>query len=178
MKLRKKIYILFGIWLMTLSTYVVYKNANQPRVGYINSYYLFENFEYKLELEQRYERTEKARQLYIDSLKNDLANFGKYLETNETLSEQEKFQQFNSKRGILQQKEVQFEQDERVQSAEYDEKIISRLTEYLATFSKEKEIDILIGHNEKGSFVFSSAAYDFTQEALNYINKRYSGSEI
>lgn len=169
--------IILGVCTVTLLVVLAYKEFIQtpaPEIAFVNNFELFEGFTYKKELTRKFEKVEQARKSQLDSLRYALSEYKVYLDQIDK-PDLEKFELFNVKKNNYLSIEQRFLEDAEAQTQEYDQLIFERLNEYVEDYSKENEIDLLIGVSESGTVMYGENKFDITDELIEYINSKYAG---
>lgn len=169
--------VILGVCVVILLAIITYKEFAQPpvpEIAFVNNFELFEGFAYKKELTKKFEKVEKARKSQLDSLRYALSEYKVYLDQSD-IRDLEKFELFNVKKNNYLSLEQRFIEDAEAQTQEYDQLIFERLNEYVEDFSKEKEIDLLIGVSESGTVMYGENNFDITDELIEYVNSKYAG---
>lgn len=118
--------------------------GDSPKIAYANSKQLFDGFDLTEELTTKLEAKKMASQLSLDSLKIELVELNKEIEGAEVPNEiLIKKHQLLYKELVSKEKAF-FEAHERL-AQQYDEQIMKQLNEYIKSYSKEQEFDLLLG---------------------------------
>ena len=60
--------------------------------------------------------------------------------------------------------------------SEESTKIWNRINSYTSDYGKEKNCSVIIGSQKNGNVFYIESEHDITSDLLNYINKRYEGT--
>ena len=151
-------------------------SCSQKKIGYVDINKLYEAFEYKKKLALDYNAVKNARQRITDSLEMLLNQSAMEIENSKsfTLETEKKFEA--QKRGVYQLVR-QYEEDNAVLLASYDEKVINQLNAYIKEYGKSNGYDLLVGADKKGSILYGNEEMDVTEEVIEYVNNRYKGGK-
>lgn len=153
----------FTILIAVASSYCVTRFFNTTSIVYFESHRLFQNFKMTKESRGILESEFKQRKNNVDSL-NVLLQEATVGERKDYLLNQ-----------FLDQKE---ELENFMQNSEIDasQKIWLRINTYSKDFAEQNGYNLIFSTNEKESILYGSPHLEVTDELLNYINKRYEGS--
>lgn len=141
---------------LALSTYTLNKELGRPEVVYINIGKMTEAYKFKKDLEG-----EGTKNLYkikntIDSLK-----MADKMDANPVIDSQ-----------IL-YAERAFDQYYTYSNQEMTKKVWERLNPQLEEFGKQNHYELVVGANGAGSVLYGSPKSDVTEEAIQFINRKY-----
>lgn len=159
--------------------YLFYLQSKTPKVAYIRSVYLLENYEGTKEAYEEFQKKAIEWQGNTDTLKSQYqATFMSYRENEATLSKEDK----QKVQQDLMQKKANFEKYQQAiqeKSAEEDQKmteaVFKQIDAYVQVYAKKKGYDLIIGVGTDGNLLYGNDAYDITEEVLIEINKIYAG---
>ena len=161
-----KIVAVFAIVLSILAlSFSIYQYSQKKEIFYVENGKLYDGFNLKKEYETQIQKLRIERGNQLDSLALHI----KQLEAQKLTNEAQYVQEFYV------QKAKKFEEDETALLSEYNQQIWKRLNQYAIEYSKEKNIDILIGASGNGTILHANEKLDVTNDLINYANKRYSG---
>jgi outer membrane protein len=180
MKLSTVLQILFAVIITSWTLWLTFGVEDQPKVAYVHSEYLFENY---LGTVESYKSLESKNQKWgnnLDSLsKTYRATFASYETKSETLDKVEKealgrklHQQetiFNNYHQSVEK--MKLEEDQKLTQA-----VIKQIDAYLKEYALSNGYDLIIGAGgTNSSLVYGGESYDITENALIFINKKYRG---
>jgi outer membrane protein len=165
--------VAFSIALLALLL-TAFAYFTKPTIGFVDNVKLFEEFAYKKELAGELATFENRKKAFLDSLELNLRALSLQLDTM-SISNEQKMALFNNKRSIVIQQQQNYEQQNQSVVAAYDDKIAKRLSDYIQDFAKDEGIDLLIGNTGNGAVMHGEKYLDYTEDALKYINQKYSG---
>lgn len=167
-------YIFFGMTLFCLGTTIyLLADKGSDKTAYFLSAEVYNEFDYKKELELELESTQNEAKLLIDSLELDLEMHLNYLKSIEPVETDIK--RFEEKQGryleIRDQLEIGYSQ----KSQDYYNKIWDRINGYVNDYGKKSDFTYIFGANGDGSIMYAEENQDITDEIITIINKKYAG---
>lgn len=173
---KNKIFILFVLLFVAFASFVVFQYKTHPKVGYVNIKEIYEGFEMKKQMEQKYLKIKKSREKILDSLKFELNTLLKQID-----SEKQKnpltIREFELKRDLFLQKKTSFEEENNALTAEYDQGILTQLNQYIKDYGIQNNFSLLFGSDGNGSLMYGTEELNKTKEVLEYVNSKYNGVE-
>lgn len=151
-----------------------YNSFYSRKIVFVKLNELYEGFILKKEYESKAENTVNAKSNILDSLKLQLEISYRNLKGNSKAS-QEKLQEFEKLRQEYTEKQKRFEESNVQMLKSYEDQIWTQINKFIVDFGREKNYRIILGANGSGSIMYSEDAVDVTQDAMKYINTRYSG---
>jgi outer membrane protein len=163
----KKAFILLNVVIFLASC------AKTEKVGYVQIQKVFNDFQYKKELERELTEVKNHRKFILDSLAAEI----RILDRKITLDKknQDLIARFNLQKDIYYEKKADFETDEARIVKLYDEKIISQLNSYVKLYGNENKYTMIYGANSTGNIMYADSALDITSQVTAYVNKKFSG---
>ncbi len=153
---------------------VSYMHTNEKKTAFINLKQVFEEFEYKKEMEGKLKAVQQERQKIIDSLEFELRLFAKQLESERKPTNSD-IVLFEAKRDDLSRKQQQFEEDNTALIEKYDKQIIGQLNQYVADFGQKEGYKYIFGNDGNGNIMYGSESENVTSQVIKFINNRYKG---
>jgi outer membrane protein len=135
----------------------------QPKIVYVDSVTLFNNFSMTKELKNSGEKAFNLKKLKVDSLYSTLQYPGVSISEKKIIMQQ-----------FVQQKE-ELGQFNEYFAAEQTTKIWARIKSYTSEFSKDKNYQLIIGSDNKQTVLFADEKIDVTNDLLTFLNKKYEG---
>ena len=180
MKLQVVNTILIVALIATLA-FLFFSQASSPKIGYIQSIYLLENFEGTKEAYSTYQEKVADWKINADTLKTMYqATFASYKENEKNLSSKDK-QKAQQDLLLKKQKYEQYQQAIQQKGAEEDQKItegvFKQIDAYVKAYAKANGFDLIIGVGTDGNLLYGEDSYDLTEEVLEDINKKYLGKQ-
>jgi outer membrane protein len=164
------IVLVIGVTLCT--TYFTRKE----KLAYINTSLVYEGFNLKKEMETKYNRTQEARKLVLDSLMQSLQAEAKALEENDN-KDKESILRFESLRKSYAMKKKQFDEDNESLASSYTSQVWEQLNQYIKDFGTENEYKFIFGATGQGNLMYANDADDITKMVIAYANDKYEGKK-
>ena len=162
---------LIAIILIALVSYGSIKRERKIAFVLVND--LFNEFDYKKEMEKKYTEAKNARKKILDSLQVDLSVLSGRIKMN--TASKEDIELFGAKRNEFGRRMELFEQENEFMSKQFDEQIIKQLNQYVSDFGKENKYDMIYGNTSNGSIMYGTDELNVTKEVVSYINLKYKG---
>lgn len=141
---------------------------SRVEVGYIDTLRAYNEFNYKKELQVKYDQLEKRLTVPVDSLQLEIT-YALKDSINRDRVHIEKLQKdlyvFQSKRKM---------ELDRLDK-EYFSVVWTQLDEYTKTFGEEHDYKIIFGVKGDGNIVYAKQGMDLTDDLIDFINKKYEG---
>jgi len=134
------------------------------KTGFVDTVRLVNQYQMKKDLDKEAERKLSVLKSQADSM-GALYNIAKSsaVRPDQLKALEQKIGQLNN---LLQQAYTQFDQ-------ETNEKVWGRLNAAISDYAKENGMQLLIGANGMGTVLYGAAPLDYTDEVVNYVNKKY-----
>jgi len=133
--------------------------------AFVDLKYLFENFEYKKQLEKDFEKVIAYRRKEMDSLEYDYNQFGLSGGDNKQLED---------KGNYLYNKKKEFQEANVALSQDFDKKIYKQLKQYIKEYAKIHDVELVIGEVEENLNVIGKGEDNINKEMLDFVNKKYN----
>ena len=157
---------------------LVYHKFYTSKNAYIEIKKVFNGFQMKAELEEKYKRTEKSRARLLDSLSFNLKVLAKHLNDQKEKKadiNKDEIYQFEYSRDEFVKLKNQYQEDNAALSRKFDEQILTQLTQYVIEFGKEHNYEIIFGADGNGNLMYSKEKNDISDEIIVFINNKYKG---
>ncbi len=161
--------IINSIILLVLLAMGIYSLSQKEKNVYLDTAEVFNGFKLQKELRTKLENVQSARQAILDSIQLRLTA----ISSSSDFDPQNPGEEFFSLRGLYQQRQKQFEEDNQRLSNEYDRQIWNQLNQYVKDYGKEHNYTIIFGANGQGNIMYASETRDITKELIDYINNKY-----
>lgn len=159
---------------LVLSIFIATVQAkHNEKIAYVLIEDVFNEFDFKKELEQKYTATRNIRKKILDSLEIDLSVLAGRLKLQKEVDGDQEL--FGRKRMEFDKKLRQFDEENVFMSKQFDEQIIKQLNQYVADYGKEMKYDIIYGNASSGSIMYGTEELNITKEVIAYINNKYKG---
>ncbi len=171
---KNKFFILFILMFLSIVCYILFQHYSKPQVGYIYIKDVYEGFEMKKQMEQKYLKTKKSRDNILDSLKFELNLLLKQIDS-EKEKNPETIQKFEKKRDFFLQKKTSFEEENAALTQQYDQEILTQLNQYVKDYGMQNNFSLLFGSDGNGSLMYGTEELNKTKEVLMFVNDKYNG---
>lgn len=170
--------VLMAISIMSIGTFsgIMYMYLKQPKMAYVRVPYLYDNFQYKKELQAELTNVLQSRKTILDSLELHLRILSGHLQNTKKPSESD-ITEFNDDKEKYLSKKQQFDEDDNDLSKRYADQIMKQLTQYVQDYSKENGYTYIIGAEGTGALMAADDKNDITNNVLAFINEKYKGKK-
>jgi len=151
-----------------------YMYMHQPKMAYIRLGYLYDNFDYKKELEVKLNNVIQTRNAIIDSMQIHLKSLATDIESSKKKDDAE-IKRFGEERQRFLDKKKQFDEDDQSVTDRYKDQINKQLTQYVKDYGNANGYTYILGAEGGGSIMAADEKNDITTTVLQYINERYKG---
>ena len=166
--------IVLALLLISTILYILLQTQSQAKTGFVVIQELYQGFEMKKEMEQKYLQVKNVRDKILDSLTLDLKTVAKKVET-----EQEKnrntINEFTTKRTDYLQRKQTFEADNNALSQKYDKEILMQMNQYVKEYGEANGYNYIYGNDGNGSLMYAKNTQNITKQVIEYINNKYKG---
>jgi outer membrane protein len=173
---KNKFTIQFFIFLVIVIGWIIYQKQSEDKTGFIYIQEVYNGFDMKKEIEQRYTVTKNARDKILDSLELDLKLLARKIES-EGESNKETIALFNIRREEFVSRKQTYEEDNVALTKKYDQEILSQLNQYVKDFGLKNDFTYVFGNDGNGSLMYAKETKDVTKEVIEFINNKYKGVE-
>ncbi len=149
---------------------LVMLSNSKDKVVFIDTVKVYNEFDLKQELESKLKRQDADRRVVVDSLKLELNELYGRSEN----PEGELLSKIQTTQYQLEHTEGKVNQLYQATANKYSEEILTQLNQYLKDFGEASDFELIVGANAQGTVIYGSEGKDVTQEAIEYVNKRYS----
>ncbi|MCH8903120.1 MAG: OmpH family outer membrane protein [Bacteroidetes bacterium] len=157
--------VITGLALIKPSNDVVYVNINK----------VFNDFQMKKELEAQLTSTQQSRKLILDSLEIQLRLMSSEIESGNTDEDlQHRYKSYGREYMLKSEK---FQEDNQIQTSQYDQQIWSQMNQYIEDYRKAHNYKFILGANGEGVLMAADKEYDITDKIIEYVNERYNGTQ-
>ncbi|MEL6588688.1 MAG: OmpH family outer membrane protein, partial [Bacteroidota bacterium] len=125
---------------------------------------VFAAFEMKLEMESRLKNRQQSRKSLLEKME---------LEFRQLEARQVSRDSIQAYAVHYQQKQEEYAQAELTEAEAYTQQIWAQLNQYLQEYCAQNQLQYLLGANGDGNILGASAEQDFTQEVIQFVNKKY-----
>lgn len=152
-----------------------YHTFFKPKTAYMDIKKVFNGFQMKKELEEKYKQTERTRDKTLDTLLFNLQAISRQMQQDKANTQL--ISQFEARREQYLKAKQQFAQDNSALSQKYDSQIFEQITQYVMEFGKKNNYDFIYGADGNGNLMFASDKYDVSNDVITFINNKYKGVE-
>ena len=159
--------ILFSALLCVICGMIAFFVAlnQQKKIGVVDAVKLFDQYNMKIELEGIAKTKLLSESKQVDSVGNALRMSTVVNDSGGKAKRLEYAYTYLKKK---------FEDDYAQSNRDINEKVWKRLNPLLDEFGKKKGLHLIIGANGMGSVLYNDSYYDQTNEAIKFINEKYS----
>lgn len=135
------------------------------KIAFVDFMDVYNAFEYKIELEEDFNRIGTKQQEVLDSLTRAISIKQGSADTS-GLQRMKKSLNYNSQ---------VFEHNNSILQDQYYEKIITQLNQYIYDFGEANNYDFIYGANGNGAVMYGGESVNVTEKVIVYINDKYEG---
>jgi len=159
------------VWLMGVS----YGLMIQPKIAYVHSEYLFENYLGTIESYKVLESKTNEWGANLDSLsKSYRATFAKY-EFGEDEAKDALGKELKRKEQMFTNYHKAVEKMKADEDQKLTKSVLKQMDAYLKEYAKVNRYDLIIGNSSSSSLVYGEDQLDISEDVLEFINKKYRG---
>ncbi len=164
----------FAVLSLGISIYIY---ISQPKVAFVHVQEVYNDFEYKKELEVKFEAVRTSRNRILDSLEiqiNVLATNIQNSEVNKELN----MQNYQYLLTEYQSKQKTFTEDNQAVSKKYTDQIWNQLNKYIEEFGEINGYDFIHGADGSGTVMYANKKHNITDQLKDFVNERYQGGKL
>ena len=167
--MKNLIYAILAIFILT--------SCQQQKIGFIDNGKVINDYQEKIDLEERFKIKDEAFQKRTDSIGKafqiEAQAFQIEAQKMSQRKAQEKYQELGQKQQLIQQ-QVQFEQQQLQQEFQKEiDSIISKVKDFVKDYGKTNGYAYILGKNDAGSVMYGNEANDLTAEVTKALNATY-----
>lgn len=159
---------------VTIAMGLFYFLKNNDKTAYVQIQKVFNEFEYKKEMEVKLKKVKEVRKRELDSLEVQLKLLFKEIESD--TRNMNKINSFQKKKDEFVTRKDGYESDYEKTVATYDEIIIKQINQYIKEYGETKNYTYIFGTDGKGNLMFADSTHDITSDVILFINKKFRGS--
>lgn len=163
--------VLIVVCLSVLSVLLLKKESDKS--AFFLSAEVYNEFDYKKELELELNKMESGLTQTLDSLEKDLQFTVNYLNSIEPTQEQIFIYQNQENNYFKYKQEQELNYSKKME--EYYTLIWDRINGYVQEYGEENGYQFIFGANGDGSIMYAQEDGDITSEIISYINSKYAG---
>lgn len=154
----------FGIVIGGLVSYLAFKPAQKQ--AYVQLSELYNEFQYKQELEKELTQLQTIRKKTLDSLQQRLG---------ELAAQPTQTQVFVQQRDAFYQLQTKYEEERQQVVQAMDQKIWKQLNQYVSDYGRIHGFQLILGADGSGTVMYIDPSTNITSELKDYVNQRYKG---
>lgn len=165
-----------GLLIVVLIGIIAYLSL-KPASGnivWVNVQKVYDEFDYKKELEAKLLKTQEARKAIIDSSEFELKVLSREIKMANG-KDKNKISLFETKRARYYETKEAFENDNANMQKQYNEQILTQINQYMKDFGLKKKYKYILGAKGDGDLMYAEDGEDITVEAILFINEKYKG---
>jgi len=160
---------------ISFASLYTYHYFYKPKTAFVDIKKVFNSFQMKKELEEKYKQTERSRDKILDTMMFKLQILSKQIKENK--ENKELAAAFDVRREEYLKAKRQFAEDNGALSQKYDGQIFEQITQYVMEYGKKNNYDFIYGTDGNGNLMFASDKHNVSDEVIVYINNKYKGLE-
>jgi outer membrane protein len=173
--------LIIGVAILTVLSlaFNVYHYASTPRLAYVRSQELIENYAGTVEARQSFQKKKLSMMANVDSLR---VNFERariaYIDKSGSLSRAQRV----AKEEELANQQNQFYQYKAAIDARISEEdkemmtgVLNQINSFVEEYAKKNGVDVLLGTTMSGSLLYGNQSMDITEPLLKTLNDKYKG---
>lgn len=157
-----------------LMIYLTFSGLDQPKMAYINTGEVFQEFALTKDLQARLEQVKNQRSAVLDTLRLDL----QMRAANIDQQNEEAVANFRKRQESYLMQERQFTEDNDRLTAEYNEQVAKQINQYVEEYGKARGYQYIYGADGSGSLMYAGEGENATKEVIAFINKRFEGLAV
>ncbi len=163
---------LLGLILFLVSNSIQDENS---QIVYINNTKVFNGFNMTKDLLKVNQKTLDVKTKRLDSLLVIARKIEQDLNTKRNITEKDK-QEYATIQNKVVNENKEVKEMQKAISQDINQQVWNRLNEYVKSFGKENNSILILGTQGRGNIMYANEAIDFTDEFLEYTNKKYEGN--
>ncbi|MDB5258015.1 MAG: OmpH family outer membrane protein [Chitinophagaceae bacterium] len=149
----------------------------RPKIAYVNTITLFQDFKQKKELEKQFGTIEKEQKLVLDSLKMKFSFKSQQLE--QLKKSEDAYRNTAGDAVAIREeyykKEKEFTENNKVLADQYNLKIWNQLNAYIKEYGISHDYTYIHGVKGDGAILYAEEGDDITKEVTVYVNEKFEG---
>ncbi|MCW3084173.1 MAG: hypothetical protein JWP12_1539 [Bacteroidetes bacterium] len=171
---KNKIALLLTLLLIAAVTWIIVKETQKPKNGYVLISEVYNGFEMKKEMEKKFLLVKNSREKILDSLELELKILGARIQK-ENEKNPATIAEFTTRRDEYVERKKTYEEDNNALSQKYDKEILAQLNQYVKNYGEENKYAYIFGSDGNGSLMYANEGDNITKEVIIYINNKYKG---
>jgi len=153
--------------------FTVFLYCTRPKIAYVNTITLFQEFKQKKELEKQFGALEKEQKLILDSLKMKFSFASQQLE--QLKKSEDAYRNAAAIRDEYYKREKEFTENNKVLADQYNLKIWNQLNAYIKEYGISHDYTYIHGAKGDGAILYAEEGDDITKEVTVYVNEKFEG---
>lgn len=153
--------------------------SQQPKVGYVRTFDLLENYNGMTEAAQLFDEKRQAWAFTLDSLKREHElDVQTYLQVKESLPLEERTERelrLQRSQQTVQQYSQAVEQKALEEDNSMTQGVLTQVSDFMQQYGKAHGYTVILGTSQDGSLLYGQEAHDLTEEITKALNAQYSG---
>ncbi|MCC6370245.1 MAG: OmpH family outer membrane protein [Bacteroidia bacterium] len=169
----KNAVIILSLILSVVSMVVCFTNKGEQTL-FVDTGRIFEEFKMTKELNADFEKEFKARKNELDSLYRKIT----ILNSNQS-STKPNVTEMTMIKGLQQEylyKQDIFERGSQEEKAKMEGKIWNQINTYINEYGESEKLNLILGANGTGNIMYGNKAQDITNKIIEYVNRKYNGT--
>jgi outer membrane protein len=154
---------------------IILSSCQQNKIGVVDLDKVFNEFEYKKVMEEKYKKSDLQRKRILDSIEIQIVTIERNYKINNQNISVTAGQELQTMRNELENKRLEFNEDSKFQMNEYNKLIIERMTDYIKQYGEQHQYDYIGAKTAENSVLFYSKKIDVTNEITAFINNKFIG---
>jgi outer membrane protein len=149
--------------------------AGKQKTGYVVIEDVFNSFEFKKEMQKKYEKTKIVTSRIIDSLQFELQSLAGKLDHEKDPKKEDILRFETDREDFLKRKQKSADELQNL-SNEYDKEILSQLNQYIHDYGAQNGYTYIFGNDNSGSLMYAHDAENITAQVITFVNSKYQGN--
>lgn len=163
--------------LAVMLAFTIFLFCTRPKIAYVNTVTLFQDFKQKKELEKQFGAIEKEQKLVLDSLKMKFSFTSQQLE--QLKKSDDAYHNASAHAAAIRdeyfKKEKEFTENNKVLAEQYNEQIWNQLNTYIKEYGLSHGYSYIHGVKGDGTILYAEEGDDITNEITTYVNEKFEG---
>ncbi len=154
---------------------LVYRSFFKSNYAYVDLIKVYNEFEYKKELEKKFTLVKTERQNILDSIKLQVEIKSRELEKDS--KNQKLINEYNYYYNQYYDKQKQFEEDNNAMASQYTEQVWKQINSFMNGYGERNNYLIIIGNAGEGNVLYYKKSIDITEDVMEYLNEKYNDNK-
>ncbi len=158
-----------------LVTTLSQKEDSKSKIVYVDNIKLFTDFNMTKDLNKQNEKKYAGKIKVFDSLVNNIKILEQSLQKLKTIPNSKKMEYAKLQKVVVEKDRELAEIREFVKN-DVNKKVWKRLNNYINTYGKKRNIDIILGAQGQGNIMYGKDYADITKDFIKFANSKYEGN--